>query len=990
MHVTVHPVFDLDRIGAGLPAGGLVDRIAVLATPQRGLRAVIEAPPGSGKTTVIPPALAVALAPQTTAAEAPGTRARILVSQPRRVAARAAAHRLAHLSGQEVGGAVGYTVRGDRRTGRDTQIEFATTGVILRRLLNDPELSGVDAVVLDEVHERSLETDLSFAMLRELVDLRDDLSLLVMSATLDAEDWARRLAGTESASSLGSSASGDSGDTGDSGARSAEEPHAEEGSADGGSAPILRVAAQPHPLTVRWSPPPRRAVDERGVRPDFLTHVAATVDDALAAGPGDVLVFAPGHREVDRIAAQVRSRCADVDVLTLTGSTPRREQSAVLAGGAPEGRSHAGGTPAGRIPAGGVLPGGDRTDRDHTDGDRTGGDYAGTKTSGFVRRRVVVATSVAESALTVPGVRIVVDSCLARVPHFDTGRGIGGLTTVRVSKASGDQRAGRAAREAPGTVWRCSSEAEWAAFPAHTSPEILTADLTGAVLDLAVWGSPGGQGLPLPTPLPDLPLRAAARTLHGLGALESPDTAARATAFGRALAAVPADPRTARGLLFAAPVIGARQAAECAALLSLDVRADGGDLTALLRRARNSHDAAPAGWRREVQRLERIARAQADTTQPDTRGSSASTAGSSAARDLGIVLALSRPDLIAQLRAGSDSDYLLASGTGAQLQRGSALHGEDWIVVADAAVVGGRTLIRAGVGIDEETALWAGSALRSVRDSAEWRDGRLRGRRIDSLGAITLTSTPVGVTEESASAGIADAVRTALGRLGDGDSPGAAFAGLAGEGEADSFALLRGRLGLLHQVLGVPWPDVRSASLADTLDDWLGLEIRRAARMLASGNARAAGPKRTVRLRLHDALQGLLPWPEAVDLDRLVPLRVAVPSGSSVRLDYPQPEEHTTDDGPRTSPPVLAVKLQEMFGASEGPAVIDGRVPVLVHLLSPARRPLAVTADLASFWSGAYAHVRAENRGRYPKHPWPEDPRSAPPTKHTSKRSSRT
>ena len=920
-HVTVHPVFDLDRIGAGLPAGVLVDRIGRLAAERRGLRAVVEAPPGSGKTTVVPPALAMALATTHTAAEDADTCARILVSQPRRVAARAAAHRLAHLSGREVGGAVGYTVRGDRRTGQDTRVEFATTGVILRRLLNDPDLTGVDAVVLDEVHERSLATDLSFAILRELVDLRDDLSLVVMSATLDAADWARRL--TEPDADSSSAVSG-----------------------AGGSAPILRVEAQPHPLTVRWSPPPRRAVDERGVRPDFLAHVAGTVDHALAAGPGDVLVFAPGHREVDRIAAQVRSRRSGVDVLTLTGSTPRREQSTVLRGG--------------EDPAG----------------------------SG--RRRVVVATSVAESALTVPGVRIVVDSCLSRVPHFDTGRGVGGLTTVRVSKASGDQRAGRAAREGPGTVWRCSSEAEWAAFPAHTSPEILTADLTGAVLDLAVWGSPGGTGLPLPTPLPDLPLQAATRTLHGLGALESPAPAARATAFGRALAAVPADPRTARGLLLATPVIGPRQAAECAALLSLDVRAVDGDLTALLRRARGSHDAAPAGWGREVQRLSRIARAHADADM----SSAPLLAGSPAVRDLGVVLALSRPDMIAQLRAGSDSDYLLASGTGAQLQRGSALHGEEWIVVADAAVVGGRTLVRAGAVIDEATALWAGSGLRSIHDLADWRDGRLRGRRVDSLGAITLTSTPVGVTEESASAGIADAVQGALGRLAVGDPPGAAFAGLAGGGEAESFESLRGRLGLLQQVCGEPWPDVRSEALAGTLDDWLGLEIRRAARMLASGGTggtgSGAGPKRTVRLRLCEALQGLLPWPDAVDLDRLVPHRIAVPSGSSVRLAYPRPEEHAADDGPHTSPPVLAVKLQEMFGASDGPAVIDGRVPVLVHLLSPARRPLAVTADLASFWNGAYAHVRAENRGRYPKHPWPEDPRSAPPTKHTSKRSTRT
>lgn len=945
-YVTARPVFDLDRIAAGLPASVLASRIAELAQEGPGLRAVVHAPPGTGKTTVVPPALAEALAGSaagtgTATAEAPVAPARVLVSQPRRVAARAAAHRLAHLSGQEVGGAVGYSVRGDRRTSRSTRVEFATTGVVLRRLLNDPELSGVDAVVLDEVHERSLESDLAFAMVRELLDLRDDLSLLVMSATLDADDWADRLA-----------------DPAD-----APQP---------ATAPVLRVAAQAHPLTVRWAPPPRRAVDDRGVRPDFLTHVAATVEDALAHDAGDVLVFAPGHREVDRIAAQVRSRRSeDVEVLTLMGSTPRKEQDRVLAG--PERHGHQ------------------------------------------ARRRVVVATSVAESALTVPGVRIVVDSCLSRVPHFDTGRGMGGLTTVRVSKASGDQRAGRAAREAPGTVWRCCAETEWAAFPAHSAPEVLTADLTGAVLDLAVWGSPGGFGLPLPTPLPALPLRAATRTLHGLGALVSPDPAARATAFGRAVATVPADPRTARGLLLAAPVIGARQAAECAALLSLDIRADGGDLTGSLRRARGSHDGAPGGWGREVQRLERIARDRAprqDAGPPDSGERAGDGAVSSAGRDLGVVLALSRPDMIARLRERSDADYLLTSGTGAQLQRGSALHGEEWIVVADAAVVGERTIIRAGVGIDEETALWAASALRSVHESADWLDGRIRGRRIDSLGAITLSSTPVGVTEESASAAITAAVRSALLRLAHGDPPGAAFGGLAREEEAESFEVLRGRLGLLHHVRGDPWPAVGAASLADTLEDWLVLEIQRAARTLAPRGARGrgSGPQRTVRLRLHEALQGLLPWPEAAELDRLVPHRISVPSGSSVQLTYPRPEDHTGGDSAmeaeapadagasdahattaaQTAPPVLAVKLQEMFGASEGPAVVDGRVPVLVHLLSPARRPLAVTADLASFWNGAYAHVRAENRGRYPKHPWPEDPRSAPPTKHTSKRSAQT
>ncbi|WP_019158902.1 ATP-dependent helicase HrpB [Brevibacterium senegalense] len=930
--------FDPDRIGAGLPAAALIGDIRRLAAAGPGLRAVVEAPPGTGKTTVIPPALQQALtsaAGSLPAAEAATRPARVLVSQPRRVAARAAAARLASLSGHQVGEEVGHTVRGDRLVSARTVVEFATTGVVLRRLLADPELTGIDAVILDEVHERSLESDLAFAMLRELLDLRDDLALIVMSATLDAGDWAQLL-GTR------------------------ENP-----------APILRVDAATHPLTVHWAPPAQRGLDARGVRPDFLTHIAATVDRALDEDDGDVLVFAPGHREVDRVAAQVRDRRADVEVLTLTGSTPRAQQDAVLRGG-----------------------------------ERTGGASSGAGAAS-ARRRVVVATSVAESALTVPGVRIVVDSCLSRVPHFDSGRGAGGLTTVRESKAAGDQRAGRAAREAPGTVWRCCAEADWAAFPAHTPPEVLTADLTGAALDLAVWGSPGGAGLPLPTPLPALPLVAATRILHGLGALESPVPEARATQLGRSLAAVPADPRTARGLLLAASAIGARAAAECAALLTLDVRASDGDLAQALRAARSGGERAPHGWRTEVRRLERLASSEHDTGVashgPRSATPPAGSARPDAARELGIVLALSRPDMIARLREGSADEYLLASGTGGQLPRGSALAGSPWIAVGDLSVVGERTLIRAAVAIDEDIALWAGSALRTQREDTDWIDGRIRARRVEALGAITLTSTPVGVSEDGAREALRAAVGRALTALAQGDAPEAAFAGLATAGEAQSFSDLRDRLGLLHAVIGVPWPDVRAAHLAETAEEWLGLELDRTARALAAGSGRSAG------LRLHEALQGLLPWPEAADLDRLAPTRVDVPSGSSVRLAYPLVEHHgagatgagsappdgTVHDAPEAAhpdpvaAPVLPVKLQEMFGADTGPAVVDGRVPVLLHLLSPARRPLAVTADLASFWAGAYAHVRAENRGRYPKHPWPEDPTTAQPTKFTTKRAAR-
>ncbi|WP_291792260.1 ATP-dependent helicase C-terminal domain-containing protein [Brevibacterium sp.] len=940
--------FALDRISSGLPAAALVPQLRALAEQTAaaggsGVRAVIEAPPGTGKTTVVPPALAAVLAegampggPMSAdpAAEAGSPPPRILVTRPRRMAARAAAARLAQLSGLQVGEEVGFTVRGESQAGRRTRIEFVTTGVLLRRLLRDPELGGVQAVVLDEVHERSLDTDLAFGMLHELAELREDLSLLAMSATLDAGAWAELLG------------------------------------EDGAPAPVLSIEAVTHPLTVRWAPPPQRALDARGVRPDFLVHMAETVHRAVeeaaedeagtapdpGAGPADVLVFAPGRREVERLTGLIRDRVPG-EVLTLTGSTPPREQQRILA-------AREGATPASR-------------------------------------RRIVVATSVAESALTVPGVRVVVDSCLARVPHFDTGRGMGGLVTVRESKASGAQRAGRAARLGPGTVWRCCAESDWAAFPAAAPPEVLTADLTSAVLDLAVWGSPGGAGLPLPTALPTPGVTAAARTLHGLGALESADPSARATALGRRLSRVPADPRTARGLLLAAPLIGTRAAAECAALLSADVRVEDGDLAEALRRARKGH--APAGWAAtwtaEAKRLAGVA-GRGTQTPGRSGGRRTQSAAAPLAHDhappfdparlrtaedqLGLFLALSRPEQLARRRESGD-EYLLASGTGVQLPRGSRLHGEAWIAVAEVGLAGERPLLRAGVGIDEDLALWAGEALRSTTEEAAWAEtdsgAALRARKVERLGAIVLSSTPVPVGIAAARRAVARRTAEAFAALTAGTEAAVAFADLASAAEIEEFELLRGRLGLLHATLGAPWPDVRADALTGRTADngstgvppWLEQEVERAARALVKGGRGSA-----VRMRLHSALQALLPWPEAARLDELAPLRVEVPSGSHVRLRYPAPEAGGA--------PVLAVKLQEMFGAETGPAVVLGRVPVVLHLLSPARRQLAVTADLSAFWSGAYAQVRAENRGKYLKHPWPEDPRTATATALTKKR----
>lgn len=849
--------FDLDAVAAGLPASALIPQLGERhAGSTAGLRAVITAPPGTGKTTVVPPALSQLL-----------PAGRIIVTQPRRMAARAAARRLARLSGTRLGEAVGYTVREDAQVSRSTRIEFVTTGVLLRRMLTDPGLEGVTAIVLDEVHERHLDSDLAAALAVDATGLRADLTLVAMSATLEAERWAELIGG-----------------------------------------PVLNVTSSLHPVEIRCQSGPGRPIDARGITREFLTHMADLVESALRTeASGDALVFMPAIRDVEALASLLRGR-VPVDVRVLTGSTPAAEQDAIL-------------TPR----------------RD-------------TETS----RRVVVSTSVAESALTVPGVRIVVDSCLARVPHFDTGRGFAGLATVRASKAACTQRAGRAGRLGPGLAVRALSEADCAALPAHTPPEVRTADLTSAVLDLACWGAPFGRGLKLPDPLPDRPAAQAAETLRLLGALD--DTGA-ATARGRQLARIPADPRMARGLLDGAEFIGATAAAEVVAALASDLRCPGADAVAAVRQLRRN---SPRTFTRETARLTRILD---ETTDTGTTASGPVPLDEAVAT----VIALAYPDRIARLRPGSEDEYLLASGTGATLPRDAQIHGHEWLAVAEVSLAGQRALIRAAAPLDRETAELLASDL-YVTETATRFDGRkLSARRIERLGAIELSATPVKADPAAGAEAVAAFIRERGLREVIGENPG--------------FAQLRGRLGLLHAVLGAPWPDVQFTALESGLAEWCHGELTR----MAAG-ASAPGIDWT------SALRNLLPWPEAGRFDELAPERVEVPSGSTVRLRYPAPEDHGDRDadpaGAEIAAPVLAVKLQECFGWQASPVICDGRVPVLMHLLSPAGRPLAVTADLASFWQQGYPGVRAENRGRYIKHPWPEDPLTAPPARGT-KRSGR-
>lgn len=762
--------------------------------------AVLVAPPGTGKTTLVPLALM-------------SEGGRVVVAEPRRLAARAAAGRMAAILGEPVGETVGYAVRGDRKVSSRTRIEVVTSGLLVRRVQGDPELPGVATVLLDECHERHLDADLLLALLLDVrAGLRDDLRLLATSATVASGRLATLL----------------------------------------GDAPVIEASARTYPVSTAYLPP------ARSERPEAA--VARAVRTALSEGDGDVLAFLPGAGEIARTSGLLR--LSDVDVLPLHGRLSATQQDDAL-----RPRS---------------------------------------------RRRVVLATAVAESSLTVPGVRAVVDSGLARVPRVDHRRGLPGLATVRVSAAVAAQRAGRAGREAPGRVYRCWAEHEQATLPAYPEPEIRTAELARLALELACWSTPDGTGLAWWDPPGEGALAAGRALLATLGATAADGTV---TARGRRMAELGLHPRLARALLDGAEAVGARNAAEVVALLDA-----GGTLTdvdAELRRLRGASDDAARRWKREVQRLAKLV---TGSGRPDPA----------------FIVALAHPERLARRRPGDAPVYLMAGGTAAELPPGSGLDAE-WLAVAEATRDPGRVhgTIRLAAAADERLAVRAGSV--SEVDEVTWDGGDVVARHVRRLGAITLSSRP----------------------LKDANVHDALVAGLRAEGlgllkwTADG-TRLRERMAFLHRVLGAPWPAVDDVTLLSNVDNWLDLSAARRRADLANVNAGTA-------------LKALLPWPEATRLDELAPDRLEVPSGSHIRVDYGADQ------------PVLAVKLQETFGWTGTPTLAG--VPVVLHLLSPAGRPAAITADLASFWTSGYPAVRADLRGRYPKHPWPEDPATAAPTR---------
>jgi ATP-dependent helicase HrpB len=832
-----------------LPVRGVLDEVTGTLA-DRGT-AVLVAPPGTGKTTLVPLALAAGL----------GTGGKVLVAEPRRLAARAAAARMAALVGESVGETVGYAVRGDARRSAATRIEVVTSGLLLRRLIGGPELAGVGVVLLDECHERHLDADLLLAMLLDARDgLRPDLQLLATSATVATGRLAELLG------------------------------------IAGGDAPVLRVEARTFPVAVRHTPP------ARGERIEAC--VARAVRAALDHDDGDVLAFLPGVAEIRRTAAALSGVAADV--LPLHGRMPVDEQDRALRPGA--------------------------------------------------RRRVVLATAVAESSLTVPGVRVVVDGGQARVPRVDHRRGLSGLVTVRVSAAVAEQRAGRAGREAAGRVYRCWPEGELLAR--YPEPEIRTADLTRLALDLACWGTPDGTALRWWDAPPEGPLRAGQEVLRALGALD----AAGATDRGRRMAELGLHPRLARALLDGAAHVGGRTAAEVVALLDDDTLTAGHDVDGELRRLRSGAAPGSGRWRGEVARLTRLL---PKTDAPEARRSGPAALSDAAdhdrARPGALVVALAHPERLARRRTAGSALYLMAGGTAVELPSGSGLDGQEWlaVAVADRSPGAENGRVRLAAAADRQLAELAAPALLGEADEVAWlAPGRTGGdvvaRHVRRLGAIVLEDRRLAHPDR-------EAVRAAL------------LEGLRAEGSAllrwtDSARRLRDRLATLHRVLGssgpgAPWPDVSDAALLADPDRWW------------TGTFTTARSRADLgRIDAGAVLRAVLNWRHAAVLDEVAPERIEVPSGSRIAVDYSREQ------------PVLAVKVQDVFGWTATPTVAGGRLPVVLHLLSPAGRPAAVTADLASFWTTGYPLVRAELRGRYPKHDWPEDPLTATPTRRPRRR----
>lgn len=815
---------------------------ALLSALATGTDAVLQAPPGAGKTTRVP----LALLDQPWAASG-----RIIMLEPRRLAARGAARRMAQMMGEEVGQTVGYRVRMDSRVSAATRIEVVTEGIFLRRLQSDPSLDGVSAVLFDEFHERSLDADLALAFcLQSRALLRDDLRLIVMSATLDGGPVAALL----------------------------------------GGAPLITSEGRAFPVETRWvEPGPTDRADD---------HMARTIRRALAEEQGSILAFLPGSGEIKRVERLLAEGPLPANVLLtpLYGDMSLEAQDIAI-------------RPA--------PPG---------------------------QRKVVLATSIAETSLTIEGIRIVIDSGLSRLQRFDPRSGMGRLETVKSSRASADQRRGRAGRLSAGICYRLWSEASDRALLPFTAAEITRADLAPLALELAQWGIVDADELSwLDTP-PAPTLAQARKLLQQLGAI---DAKQRITDHGKAMAGLGVHPRLAHLVLRGKELGRTRLACRVAALIGeRDILRGGGRRDADLRTRLEHLDERGRGGD-----VDRGALHQALEQAKQLERQIGGPPGSNDHNDAGLLLALAYPDRIAQRRAGAAGQFRLSGGRGAALDPTDALAACDLLAVADLDGQGrdARIFLTAPVTQAELEEAFADTIRSETEVIWDHREQIVQARRRRRLFELSLKDEPLANPP-------ADLILPAL-------LEGIRSMGLSCLPWSKELEGWRRRVAFLHRAAPDRWPDVSDEGLLATLEDWLAPYL--------TGVTRRSHLE---RVDLHSALTGILDWNQRQAMDSEIPTHLIVPTGNRIPIDYSGEE------------PVLAVRLQELFGLAETPRLGGGRIPVLLHLLSPAHRPVQVTRDLAGFWAGSYKDVKKELAGRYPRHYWPDDPLVAEPTARAKRR----
>jgi ATP-dependent helicase HrpB len=796
--------------------------------------AVLVAQPGAGKTTRVPLALL----------DAPWLKGRkIIMLEPRRIAARASAERMARTLGERAGETVGYRVRFGSKISRATRIEVVTEGIFSRQILDDPELSGVAAVLFDEFHERSLDADLGLALARDAqTGLREDLRILVMSATLDGARVGKLL----------------------------------------GDAPVVASEGRAFPVETRYLGRKADAPLER--------QMADAIATALRADPGSVLAFLPGAAEIRRTQTFLAERVHDasVEIVPLFGALDASVQDRAIAP-APKGN-----------------------------------------------RKVVLATSIAETSLTIEGVRIVVDSGMARVPRYEPDIGLTRLETVRASRAAVDQRRGRAGRTEAGVCYRLWDEPQTASLAAYTQPEILSADLSSLVLDLAQWGVRDPSTLAFLDPPPAPALKEANSLLRELGALDSDG---RITAEGESLRALALPPRLARMIVDSHRLGAGAEAAEIAAILT--ERGLGGDSVDL--------DVRLDQFRRDRSPRASSARSLAQRWAQQV-ASTEGAAGEDVSPSTGTMLALAFPDRVARNRG--NGSFVLANGRGAAVEQTSSLARMPYIAVGEltGTAAQGRILLAAPIAQADIERRFADQIETTEEISFDRSAMALRGRRKRTLHAITLSEAPIALQPSADTARIFAA--------------GLAAAGLDRLPWSKASTQWRDRVMFLRKAEGDSWPDLSDDALTANSESWLvpALYDKTSLKELSPGD-------------LSDAVMTLLPWELRARLEREAPTHFEAPTGTMLAIDY------EAEQGP-----TIAVRLQELFGLNIHPSIAKGAVPLVLELLSPAQRPVQVTRDLPGFWRGSYAAVRSDLRGRYPRHPWPEDPATALPTRRVKPR----